>query len=587
MTELYINNQAAVLSDDFNIELIFENPYFTKSSNYSLDIELPMPANLAIFGTLSRQEVKKEFVTYPAILYNNGETLINGSVLVLNVEEKVIKVQLMSGNAEFNFFTSNDYADEIDLGIVEQYYVDGYFYTYPNVDKTKMFPSVDHADGLYLPVRVSDEEGGSRYNIYRWSLTHFSVRYGHPVIYNSVQPYLTAVLRRLIGAYGYEEGSNYLLSSWLRHIYIVNGNRENRKVAKALPHWTISELIDEVEKFFGIIFVVNQADKSVSFVDSNSYFDTELLELTHIMDGYTVDISDDKEEKDVTMGNLQYDLPSNSDGGYDRLALNILENATKREYSSYQLMESAWQSMSNEDKNATLFLCDGRYYMNYKRDNDTAQVLRNVNLYGDLIREPESDEYSSLKIVPAKINQEEFSIRSNTTNNSEEVGRVTLNVPYATDAMTYKDSDTKINIQSVIEGDENIYEKPVKSIMEVALYTGALKSVQLQGNDAKLEFPIPFADFSQKVEGQQSEHERYSLCLYDQVTECSIGKRLSDMTHINSNVEYTFYFKSHVIPRVNKVFLIKNQRYLAKMFKLTLTNKKVDRIIEGVFYRLD
>ncbi|MGL4852908.1 MAG: hypothetical protein ACRC3Z_09750 [Phocaeicola sp.] len=587
MTELYINNQAAVLSDDFNIELIFENPYFTKSSNYSLDIELPMPANLGIFGTLSRQEVKKESITYPAILYNKGVALINGSVLILNVEEKSVKVQLMSGNAEFNFFSSEDYVDELDLGIVEQYYVDGAYYTYANADKTKMFPSVDGADGLYLPVRVSEEDFYSRYNLYRWALEQFRVLAGHPVLENSVQPYLTAAMRRLCEAYGYDVKYNFLLTTWLKHIYVVNGNRENRKVAKALPHWTVSEFIDEIEKVLGVIFLVDQSDKSVSFVDSNSYFDEQIHELADVMDDYAVDVSDDKEEKDVTMGNVKYDLPSNSDGGYDRLAVNILENAVKREYNSYDALVSAWQSMSTEDKNASLYIYDGRYFMNYKKDADTAHVLRNVNLYGDLIREPDSDEYSSLKIVPAKINIEEFTVYRYTTNMSEEVGKVLLNVPYANDSMTYKDSGTKINIQNVIEGDEEIYEKPVKSIMEIALYTGALKSVQLEDSDTKLEFPIPFADYSQTVDGQQSEHEKYSLCLSDQVTECSIGKRISDMTHINSNVEYTYYFKANVIPPVNKVFLIKNQRYLAKMFKVTLTNKKVDRIIEGVFYRLD
>ena len=45
MTELYIDGQLAALPEGFNITFTSENPYFTRSSNYSLDIELPMPAH--------------------------------------------------------------------------------------------------------------------------------------------------------------------------------------------------------------------------------------------------------------------------------------------------------------------------------------------------------------------------------------------------------------------------------------------------------------------------------------------------------------------------------------------------------------
>ena len=54
MTELYIDGQLAALPEGFNITFTSENPYFTRSSNYSLDIELPMPANHAIFKHVNR-----------------------------------------------------------------------------------------------------------------------------------------------------------------------------------------------------------------------------------------------------------------------------------------------------------------------------------------------------------------------------------------------------------------------------------------------------------------------------------------------------------------------------------------------------
>lgn len=65
MTELYIDGQLAALPEGFNITFTSENPYFTRSSNYSLDIELPMPANHAIFKHVNRLDVTKRLSFRP------------------------------------------------------------------------------------------------------------------------------------------------------------------------------------------------------------------------------------------------------------------------------------------------------------------------------------------------------------------------------------------------------------------------------------------------------------------------------------------------------------------------------------------
>lgn len=64
MTELYIDGQLAALPEGFNITFTSENPYFTRSSNYSLDIELPMPANHAIFKHVNRLDVTKKRLSF-------------------------------------------------------------------------------------------------------------------------------------------------------------------------------------------------------------------------------------------------------------------------------------------------------------------------------------------------------------------------------------------------------------------------------------------------------------------------------------------------------------------------------------------
>ena len=69
MIELLINHQPAELPADFSFSMEYENEFFTKSSEYSLDIELPLkdsPANRRIFGQLHRiTTAKKPWVAVP------------------------------------------------------------------------------------------------------------------------------------------------------------------------------------------------------------------------------------------------------------------------------------------------------------------------------------------------------------------------------------------------------------------------------------------------------------------------------------------------------------------------------------------
>ena len=117
MTELYIDGQLAVLPEGFSFTFTSENPYFTRSSNYSMDVELPMSANYAIFKHINRLDVTKKKTILPATLIVDAKCLLYGSAVLLSVEDTLVKVQLVSGNAEFNLLTNDEiYIDELKLG---------------------------------------------------------------------------------------------------------------------------------------------------------------------------------------------------------------------------------------------------------------------------------------------------------------------------------------------------------------------------------------------------------------------------------------------------------------------------------------
>ena len=56
MTRLFIDGQEVVLPEQFELELITENPYFTRNGEYTydIDIDLRVPQNRQIYKNIQR-----------------------------------------------------------------------------------------------------------------------------------------------------------------------------------------------------------------------------------------------------------------------------------------------------------------------------------------------------------------------------------------------------------------------------------------------------------------------------------------------------------------------------------------------------
>ena len=122
MIELFINKLPADLPADFSFSMEYENEFFTKASEYSLDIELPLlgsPNNQKIFGNIHRVTTPKSNVNYEAVAYVNGRCVSHGYALILSVTDRSVKIQLVGNTSYVNFFTTETFIDEMDLGYAE------------------------------------------------------------------------------------------------------------------------------------------------------------------------------------------------------------------------------------------------------------------------------------------------------------------------------------------------------------------------------------------------------------------------------------------------------------------------------------
>lgn len=129
MTQLFIRSSKdaqwieAALPAGFKFKLTVDNTYFTRSGEYSGEIELPLsgcPENVRIFGHINRLDVRRRGVVLDARLVVDNSPMVVGSVTVLECNEQSVKVQLLGGNASVNFQNryNNTYIDQMDLGTV-------------------------------------------------------------------------------------------------------------------------------------------------------------------------------------------------------------------------------------------------------------------------------------------------------------------------------------------------------------------------------------------------------------------------------------------------------------------------------------
>lgn len=120
MIELFLDNKPAVLRENVTIKLTRENVYFNKTGSYTYDIELPLQCtdNRAIFGSINRVDTVTEYRVFHAVLRVDNKVLLDGKAVINQVTDSAVRVQLLGGNSEMNFYTKGEelYVDELDLG---------------------------------------------------------------------------------------------------------------------------------------------------------------------------------------------------------------------------------------------------------------------------------------------------------------------------------------------------------------------------------------------------------------------------------------------------------------------------------------
>lgn len=672
MTTLYLNGKRAVVDEGQALKLVRENTYFTKSGTYTYNISLPIcPENIAIFGMLSRKDINKSEVTYNARLVVKNRDVVNGTATVTNISEDEIKVQLLGGNSELNFYNKNEnrYIDELPLGtwydvagvtssdltmrsmaerIRSQFNSDvssvGIEAAYKNLcnkiwnENTKEAP----VDWVALPcVNENFDVTCNNFGIKTYTDNNGNSKRCPAInnldkVYLSAQPYLVQMIERIFDNLGYPVQENCLRDNeFFMHLVIVTANNRSA-IARALPHWTVAQFIEEIENLFGVVFLINESTKKTLIKSRGDYFKDNIVYIDNILDEYSVSMETD-ETTDIANANVGYAEVTDV---YDRIDDDIREaakvdttydNEADFAYGLQNLVTKLSQDRGNgqtstgllKHKGTIFKVCghsfiielydyvdgQGRTYTNHARTIAIDEFANLINIEG------KKDVDIELKICPAK------SINDGTVDFYNADGSLSYTKPCFhlvksdnTDPAGIE-NETNIYIAGLISGEtEKVDTK--EDIMSICLYDGGMaKRAETDYNDGYpsslltqvenfLFYPAGYIKDQWQANTytgggtlQKSAYESLALNI-DSTYRTVIGHKYTFRTFysevfkklkkIDTQVKYCFKFITDRMDLpVNSTFIIRNKKFVCEKLEYNIKADGVSELVTGYFYELE
>ena len=298
MLQLHIDGMRVNLPDSASTEYNILNPFFTNQGDYTLDIDIPLddPENARVYHNIHRIDHTRRKLRRTAILSDEHGILAKGQEVLLEVDGKTAKIQIVGGASEFNYIAGDQTLQQLDLWVP----YDASEMVFPPVC---VFNDSDHAafDVIDSEEWVTEDSARVRkwrvVNRPRWRRSDFALDESHEI----GQPYLWAVVRRVVQALGFEIGTSVIeTDSRYSSIIMVHGY-SSRFIAETLPPWTVSQFFDEIQKFFNVIVTVDSSTRQVNIEHAWNFFRSNTLQHIHHTDIITPIEKEFDTSNDLTM----------------------------------------------------------------------------------------------------------------------------------------------------------------------------------------------------------------------------------------------------------------------------------------------
>lgn len=637
MIQLFIDGKPAVIKDDTSFKLSLENNFFTKTSSYSFDVELPMnaPENQAIFGNINRRDVTKEYQELPTRLLADNVTILSGTVTITQVTEDSVKVQLLGESAAYHFGNKMDklYIDELPLG-------DWYNRTFPpypagtstpdytgsSYKMTSTFQSLidnNHSQWLNLlfnngmwvayPIFNTEAETMCNHYLFReygesyrlempYATPNSNTRNGKPQIKFAVQPFVWYMCEIIAEATGYKlsrDNNPLFQNEYYRRIFLANANI-NIECNKCLPHWTVNEWWEQIERTFGVTMVLSDSDNSLSLVGRDTYLSGNYVFVDNVVDEYSTDIEKEASQEDIVTQNVGF-AENELFSLQEFIPDEIIKISKVRKFDSFADLRTYIQSNPDEFTNdQTIYEAEGRQYI----PTNEFESLVEVNMFRPRIVTENDNIDIELKFVPCAYSDAEIKV---VTNEIDNVGfKDTLKFSLSAKVLARPDKanidwltdEASLNVKANFKLNDLFFnegEIPEKEDPQDIAYIAIHPDNYLEPINYINGWPRPWlheicywASNNNKWLSSAITDAPYSLSLIPIKGQINLASESINSTsiQIGATVKHCFKFIVDKIPNTSSVFVINGKKYLCEKLEVSINNKGIDKLITGYFFEL-
>lgn len=596
MTELYINNNPIVLDPELSFDFFSKNPVFTRQGEYTydIDIDLKTPQNARVYYHLDRLHVKNKPTDRRAILVVDSMVLVVGTEVILSIENRIAKIQILSGYSELNYLASNGQKiRDLDFGQVPEINA-----AMARESLNHIYPATNYSfPQIYDQYFVNQSTDRNYFNqINRVAPSPEAISYVEGARFVA-QPFLLYYVETVVSLLGYNLETNDLLNDERACRMICINGSITRNYNEMIPNWEINKFLTEVEKLFNVVFLVDKITKNVKISSTSGYHGESSLVIVPGKDVLrdfekTYDV---EETVNTDYSNVEYEDPDSDIYKYYHIDEAILKECEFREVDS-------WESVMNMDLEALY----NKLIIFHATDTGTDFIIRQglssggtqtvyfvwpVNQFRPIVdQESEDTNTIKLNITPAEV----YSITNTQRLDSFNDHSVILApIPYPRNRGEARNIEDKLN--EYIEN--GIPENELTGYLYIAIYAGIRNCSHPYPPDHPTKqafWPVCVNFPYMYVSGLWSYSPNYAeffIQYADPDHTLSLrGKYgLGNLYYANSSdvditTEYTIRFICKRAVSQLSVFLIDNKKFLCKQLKRTILANGMDEVVEGIFY---
>ena len=618
---ILINGKDAAIKSGSTFEFISENRYFTGSDSYTLAITFPLndcPKNIKIFGHINRKDIEVKQHIFDCEIFA-GKFYKSGSITITEFTDKEVKCQFLEGRSVQNYDDTLDkiYINELNLGSWPD--------IYSNNSVAEQFLSVSYNTFVALP--WVNNTSGNIQNDMQWDSNFDVLNWKRDFVNSnekavSFMPYMIFIFTKIFEVLEYNIDIDAWRRSKWKDLLICNtvpGAWNKKQWAFSLPHWTVEEFLDELEKLMNCSFEIDNITKSVKMsFPSTASASQNIISISAINEFTATKTDEDESEYEEAMGKKYADSDGNKwqeyttvlpkktyehqktlpDGHYavkfavvDERSLDIgIENNChdiKQEEYKYRNSDFCFKPR-NEDN---FYSMKGRLKPNNRETfrNEVQFYAQRVGEFAEI--EPKAKgETKELRIVPVILDEVDFNFLP-----FLECGELD------DDSDVYEDWDaTTSRGDYYLSKHKDIENSAIYDKIYVAFWSHTIRETITQlltfeikdvfnnsGTRTKKMLPHPVVSNYNPAWTEDGVLPKY---IKVDASETKYSLALSSSNVVNKNIDaltkYAIKFIADDIPDVGSIFDIRGQLFLCKKITATISENGMSQMLKGEFYKI-